>query len=86
MFKMRLLSAFFIMTLLFPLQSCKGSESNQKGFEYQAVSEIKDIKPEKSVRIRLKRDKKGEYSWELSGDDVDRIIEVDKKLRGTIRE
>lgn len=33
------------------------------------------------VKIRLKRDGKDTYSWELSGSDVDQIIKVNEKLR-----
>ncbi len=33
------------------------------------------------VKIRLKRDGKDNYSWELSGSDADQIIKVDEKLR-----
>ena len=33
------------------------------------------------VKIRLKRDGKEYYSWELSGSDVDQIIKVNEKLR-----
>ncbi|GAB4533955.1 MAG: hypothetical protein Fur0020_00090 [Thermodesulfovibrionia bacterium] len=86
MFKWRMFLVLLMMTLLLSLQSCKGSESNQKGLEYQTVSEIKDVKPEKPIRVKLKRDKNGEYSWEISGEDVDRIIETDKRIRGSVKE
>lgn len=33
------------------------------------------------VRIRLKRDGKDNYTWELSGSDVDQILKVNEKLR-----
>ena len=33
------------------------------------------------VKIRLKRDGKDNYSWELSGSDVDQILKVNEKLR-----
>jgi hypothetical protein len=33
------------------------------------------------VKIRLKRDGKDNYSWELNGSDVDQIIKVNEKLR-----
>ena len=33
------------------------------------------------VKIRLKKDGKGTYSWELSGSDVDQILRVNEKLR-----
>lgn len=33
------------------------------------------------VKIRLKRDGKENYSWELSGTDVDEILKVNEKMR-----
>ncbi len=33
------------------------------------------------VKIRLKKDGKDNYSWELSGSDVDQILKVNQKLR-----
>jgi len=33
------------------------------------------------VKIRLKRDEKERYSWELSGSDVDQVLKVNEKLR-----
>ena len=33
------------------------------------------------VKIRLKRDGKDNYTWELNGSDVDQILKVNEKLR-----
>jgi hypothetical protein len=33
------------------------------------------------VKIKLKRDGKDNYSWELSGSDADQILKVNGKLR-----
>ena len=33
------------------------------------------------VKIRLKKDGKDNYSWELSGSDADQILKVNQKLR-----
>ena len=33
------------------------------------------------VKIRLKKDAKDNYSWELSGSDADQILRVNEKLR-----
>jgi len=33
------------------------------------------------VKIKLKRDGKDNYSWELAGSDVDQILKVNEKLR-----
>jgi hypothetical protein len=37
--------------------------------------------PPPEVKIRLKKDGKDSYSWELSGSDVDQILKVNEKLR-----
>jgi len=37
--------------------------------------------PPPEVKIKLRRDGKDSYSWELSGSDVDQILKVDEKLR-----
>ena len=33
------------------------------------------------VKIKLKKDGKDNFSWELSGSDVDQILKVNEKLR-----
>ncbi|TSA12416.1 MAG: hypothetical protein D4R73_02355 [Deltaproteobacteria bacterium] len=38
-------------------------------------------KANSKLRIRLKRDVKGKYSWEITGDDVRQIIDADRPLR-----
>ncbi len=41
--------------------------------------------PPKPVRIKVKSNPKGEYSWELTGDNVDEMIKINKKLEGELR-
>lgn len=36
------------------------------------------------VKIKLRRDGKDNYSWELSGSDVDQILKVNEKLRRSL--
>ncbi|GAB6182339.1 hypothetical protein [Thermodesulfovibrio hydrogeniphilus] len=43
-------------------------------------------KPKKPVKIKLHRDKKGEYSWDITGENVDDIIKADKRLRQLLKE
>jgi hypothetical protein len=86
MFKSRIILLFLMMSLLSSLNSCSGSGSAQKEMGYKMIPEIKEIRPERPVKIKLKRNTKGNYSWELNGDNVDRIIEIDKKLRDAIKE
>ncbi len=47
--------------------------------EKEKVEKEKPLPPE--VKIKLKKDGKDSYSWELAGSDVDQILKVNEKLR-----
>ena len=59
------------------------SEETQE-FTYGENPEVKNIKPNKPVKIKLKRTAGGKYSWDLTGDDVDEIVNADKQLRSQL--
>jgi hypothetical protein len=67
-------------TLLFFTASF-ASALEKQAFQVKKQPELQQIKPKKPVKIRLKRTAKDEYSWELSGDDVDDIVRTDQRLR-----
>ena len=46
--------------------------------EREKVEREQPLPPE--VKIKLKKDGKDSYSWELSGSDVDQILKVNEKL------
>ncbi len=52
--------------------------------EREKVERESPLPPE--VKIRLKRDGKDNYSWELSSSDVDQIIKVNEKLKKKVGE
>lgn len=58
--------------------------SNQT-FQFSKNPEIQQVKPKKPVRIKLKRTAKGVYSWDLTGDDIDEILKIDKQLRRSLK-
>jgi predicted small lipoprotein YifL len=47
--------------------------------EKEKVEKERPLPPE--VKIKLKKDGKDSYSWELAGSDVDQILKVNEKLR-----
>ncbi len=47
--------------------------------EREKIDRESPLPPE--VKIRLKRDGKDNYSWELSGSDVDQVLKVNERLR-----
>ena len=55
--------------------------ADKETFVFKKQPELQQIKPKKPVKIKLKRTAKDEYSWELAGDDVDEIVQADKRLR-----
>jgi hypothetical protein len=73
-----------LATLLFlPLLACTDS-GKEKGPVFKKLPGISEIKPQKPVKIKLKKNASGSYSWEVTGNDADEIIEADKKLRKAI--
>lgn len=85
MINLRFLIAVSLFTLLVPVVACNKSDSNQKESVFKQLPEIKEIRPEKPVRIKLKRNAGGSYSWELNGDDADKVLAADKKLRESLK-
>jgi hypothetical protein len=75
---MRLATLFLVFFLLCGLAS---STAAQEGFQFSKQPQLQQVKPKKPVRIKLKRTSKNEYSWELTGDDVDEVVKTDRKLR-----
>lgn len=43
-------------------------------------------KKEDRVYVKVKREKDGRYTWELSGKDVNKIIQTDRRLRRSFRD
>lgn len=77
-----LLSLIFIIFCFYPLPvHCAEKPQIVQKFQYTKSPEIQQVKPKKPVKIKLKRGAKGDYSWDLSGDNVDDIVRTDKRLR-----
>lgn len=60
-----------------------GSEHNSLTFKKQP--EIQRIKPQKPVKIKLKRLANGSYTWDLTGVDIQEIIRIDRELREKLK-
>lgn len=78
----------FWIFLCFVLTSFPDTSYSQQQSQIQ-VSKDKTLqyaKPKKPVKIKLHRDKKGEYSWDITGENVDDIIKADRRLRQLLKE
>lgn len=56
------------------------AETNKKDSSTQAADD-ETIYYHKQVKIRVKRDPKSGYSWELTGENVKDIVAMDRELR-----
>ncbi len=68
--------------VLFTISALYAGE--KETFQFKKQPELQQIRPKKPVRIKLRRTPKGEYTWELAGDDVEEIIRADRKLRAQL--
>lgn len=76
------ISFLVIICLFFPNPAqCVVKPQTAQSFQQTKDPQIQQIKPKKPVKIKLKRSGKGEYSWELSGENVDDVVKADKRLR-----
>ena len=67
--------------LVFLLGTQVAYAADKPAFQFGKQAELQQIRPKKPVKIKLKRTAKDEYSWEVSGDDVDEIVRADHRLR-----
>ncbi len=81
----RLPQVLLMIFLLIMAQACTNIEGKQPDTTFKQLPEFQEIKPQKPVKIKLKRNTKGEYSWDISGDNADEIIKADKRLRESLK-
>ncbi len=75
----------FLPAVVFILLTAAQAFPETKPLQYGRVPEIQQVKPKKPVNIRLHRNAKGEYSWDLSGDSAEEVMKADARLRKILR-
>lgn len=74
-----------IVILIFFFYAGSIVHAENTDFQFKKQTEIQQVRPPKPVKIKVHRNTKGEYSWELSGDNVDELAVVDRKLRKALK-
>lgn len=81
-----MIKKFFALSILFLFfVSAEAIAAEKEDFQFKKQQEIQQVKPKKPVKIKLKRTNDGKYTWELNGDDVDEIVNADRKLRRLLK-
>jgi biopolymer transport protein ExbD len=74
----------FIILLIFLLDTSVIS-ADKSGFQFTKQPAIQQVKQKKPVKIKLKRTADGKYTWDLTGDDADEIVRIDRRLRKLLK-
>ena len=73
-----------VMMLLCVIPACKDTGNTRQGPVFKRLPELAEIRPKKPVKVKLKRHTSGNYSWELSGDDAEKIVKMNAILKKSI--
>ncbi|MDI6801646.1 MAG: hypothetical protein QMD01_06310 [Thermodesulfovibrionales bacterium] len=71
--------------LIFTLFCNIANAEEKQPLQFGKDTQIQHIKPKKPVKIKLHRNAKGDYSWDLTGDSVDEVVQADKRLRKLLK-
>lgn len=80
-----LIFSFLVITLFILAPYHAFSAEQKQSFQFSKDPQIQQVKPKKPVKIKLKRNAKGDYSWDLTGDNVDEVMQTDKRLRKLLK-
>lgn len=78
---MKKLNIIVLISSILAFSLAYAAEPEHKDFQFEKKPELRHIHPGKPVKIKLKRSTTGKYSWDLTGDNLSEIIDIDSKLR-----
>ncbi|RJR22489.1 MAG: hypothetical protein C4581_00905 [Nitrospiraceae bacterium] len=84
MAKRNILELLLIIILFIAISACSRSDDGRQEAVFKQEQEIAEIKPQSPVKIKLKRNGDGDYSWELSGDDAEKVLQADRRLKESL--
>lgn len=83
---MRLSLVAAAVIVVFSLAAPLTASDDGGNFRFRKDPELQQIRPKKPVKIKLKRTAKDDYTWELTGDDADEILRIDRKLKEALKQ
>ena len=72
----KIFRGFFIFLFFISLFPSSG-----QALDFRRDPKISEVRPPKPVKVHLKRDASGNYSWDITGTDVNAIVRQDRILR-----
>lgn len=77
----RVLVSLLMVMIPFSAEAAEVGQTGKPPLQFSRDRQIEQVKPKKPVRIKLHRTAKGEYSWDLTGDNVEDVVKADQRLR-----
>lgn len=57
----------------------------QPVFQASKQPDIQAVRPKRPARIKLHRSAKGEYTWDITGENADEVVRADARLRKLLK-
>ncbi len=83
--RFKLIIMLFSLLLIFASPAHSSNTDKKQPSQFSKNPQIQQIKPKKPVQIKLHRNAKGEYSWDIRGDNVDEVVQADSRLRKLLK-
>jgi translation elongation factor P/translation initiation factor 5A len=81
----KIILLLIVLSISIVFISCSVFSEDNKDIQVKKQPEIQQVKSQKPVKIKLKRLADGKYTWDLTGDDVDEIVTVDRRLKKLLK-
>lgn len=76
----RILGLFVFLCAVVFSASCR-EEPKKEPFTVRSEPAVSETRPEKPVKIKLRRLSDGKYTWEITGMDSEEVARADRELR-----
>lgn len=59
--------------------------AQQPVFQASKQPDIQAVRPKRPAKIKLHRNAKGEYTWDITGESADEVVRADARLRKLLK-
>jgi hypothetical protein len=59
--------------------------AQQPVFQASKQPDVQAVRPKRPAKIRLHRNAKGEYTWDITGESADEVVRADTRLRKLLK-
>ncbi len=81
-----LVLALVTLSFIFSLQAfAADAKSGQPALQVTKQPDIQAVKPKRPAKVRLHRNAKNEYTWDITADSADEVVRTDARLRKLLK-